>query len=471
MLKLFCKSPSARSCIAVELRRTSTYGELITIVKTKHRYLDPRVEFDGIPLDPTSTLNPAVGTDRRNPIMVIGKQAPKGGLLPPKDIYAWVRLPPLVPGSTDRIPKYPLPAHLTIGHLLAQLFIDPAFSRYQSRERRLVFDSAAIDLRTPIGAVRTTEANPVICCFLDPPSAYSIRHWTLPPLPAPRPLGPNSAGDPVVHIAAFDLDPARSNSFGAPIMGDGAAARKCALPPGSRVAALLGACGGSGAVFMDDRVFGPEVDLTDNRSTEFKPFVVCILPPRAVAEAAVSPAPALFLQPDDGGNDLVELFVQVPDAPPRTFDIRLFAKTQTVADAIRALQPAQEARGRPARKVSRLQLDGVDLPLDLCLGTIVSDGIHPISLVFECTDLSPEEEGKVASVLRAMDGWRTRGEVIAALERNGWDEAGAITERCNQARPSPAQRTSRFLPPAATGAPAPRFADPSQEEPGANRWK
>jgi hypothetical protein len=126
---------------------------------------------------------------------------------------------------------------------------------------------------------------------------------------------------------------------------------------------------------------------------------------------------------------------------------------------------------RVGPRIERLQLNGDDLALDRVVATINADTMHPISVIFEESALSPDEEGKVARVLEAIGGSRSRGEVVAALEGNGWDEPGAISGLFDERRRSPAARTSRFLPPAATDAPAARLADPSQDDADSNRME
>jgi hypothetical protein len=443
--------------IPIDVRRTSTYGDLIEILKVKHRYIDPRPEFDGIPLDPTSTVNPAVGAEKHKPIIVMGKLKLKGGYLPPADIYVWVKDAVHLPSSTDLIPKYSLPAHFTIGHLLVQAFMDPAFSRYQTRDRLVLFNGTVVDSGTSIGEVSTTEANPILCCFSGQPSGSERRPRGHTSLPTGGPQSPNWQADRIVHFAGF--------------LFDSSGPRKFALPGGSTVAKLLTDLGGPAVLFLGDRVLDPGMDLTGNQSTEWDPIIACKLRPNESPErepvwnATWCDESKLPVRPQ---ADLVEMAFRFPGTP--SFELRQFRGTETVADAIACLQSLQNAQGNEPPTIARLQFNGEDLALDRPLVTIRSHTMNPISVVFEGPALCADWEGRVERVTGAIGGNRGRYEVIAALERNGWDETGAIAEFGHQARPPPAPRTSRFLPPAPTDAAPPRFADPSQEEPGMKRY-
>jgi hypothetical protein len=272
MPTIFTKSPSDRQATRIEVGPASTYGDIISVLKTKHRYIDPRLEFHGTPLDPAAQVNPDVGTERRNPITVIGKQAPKGGLLRPPDIYAWVRQAvPEWNSNRDFLLKFSLPSNSTIENLLSQVFLDPVLGELQQHDRRLIFDGSFMESTVPLVAFSTTETNPLYCCFSADvkPGAKPTGQKRGSSAPPPR-FAVNAPDETIVHFASFMLDPNRT--------------MKLALPLGSKVERILTCLGGTpGVLFREETVFRLTSELRNNTGTEQNPVVACILPHSAWA--------------------------------------------------------------------------------------------------------------------------------------------------------------------------------------------
>jgi hypothetical protein len=218
----------------------------------------------------------------------------------------------------------------------------------------------------------------------------------------------------VVHFAAFLFDRVAPEKFGRPRQ--------------STIGKIFIDLPRLAILFKAGQAFPRDLVITGKESTADDPVVGCILPEDKPPN------------PDESA----ELSVMFPEA--QCCSIRTLSRVQTVADLIADLQPLTGKKGKEGPKIEKLQFDGEDLALDRQLGTIKTGAGHPIHVIYvndkkagkaEPQMLSPEREAKVQNVLELMGADVTRDDVIAALERNGWDENKAGNELVNANRPPP----------------------------------
>jgi hypothetical protein len=337
-----------------------------------------------------------------------------------------------------------LPAKSPINNLLSLVFIDTVLGNHQQDDRILIFNGAFVDSTGTLEAISTSDTNPLYCCLL-PVGKSGKKKNSSGPLPPPQPSAPNAVDEKIVHFAPFLVDQSTSKNF--------------ALSPGSKVDKLLAECGDQPAVvFFEGKVVPPTSELAAHKTTEENPMYVCMLGSKPAAAPAPPPVPIPppLPDPEDAPDpNLVELTFKFSDSD--AFDIRSLNKTLTVQDLFPILQPLAGVQGKEPRTIALFRFKGEDLAPDRVLetiaGTSIHDGFHPIDVVYVGDEekpqpdpatatattatttgtvtaappppppapLTPDQENKVTGVIEIMGKAVTREQVIAALERNGWD--------------------------------------------------